>query len=84
MTTKPLPRKKINKLFKEYKFKNYVLALEFATQVANLAEQENHHPLIALEWGRVRVWWWTHAIEGLHKNDFVCAAKQMNFKWIKF
>lgn len=65
----------IDKLFKEYKFKNYSSALEFATKVANLAENENHHPLIALEWGKVRVWWWTHAIKGLHKNDFVCAAK---------
>ncbi|MBY6185995.1 4a-hydroxytetrahydrobiopterin dehydratase [Marinobacter hydrocarbonoclasticus] len=58
-----------------YKFKNFKLAWAFANQVAELAEAEFHHPGILLEWGKVTVTWWTHAIGGLHKNDFIMAAK---------
>lgn len=65
----------ILKLRCEYQFENYNQALHFTNQVASLAEQENHHPQIVLEWGRVTVTWWTHAINGLHKNDFIMAAK---------
>jgi len=43
--------------------------------VANLAEQEDHHPEIMLEWGKVTVSWWSHKIKGLHMNDFICASK---------
>ena len=42
---------------------------------AELADEEDHHPKIILEWGKVTVYWWSHKIEGLHKNDFICAAK---------
>ena len=62
-------------LEREYKFKNYKLAWAFANKVSELAEEEFHHPAILLEWGKVKVTWWTHAIKGLHKNDFICAAK---------
>ena len=40
-----------------------------------MAEAEDHHPLIVLEWGKVTVEWWTHKINGLHRNDFIAAAK---------
>lgn len=62
-------------LEREYKFKNFKLALAFTNKVAALAEAEFHHPSITTEWGKVTVIWWTHAISGLHKNDFICAAK---------
>jgi 4a-hydroxytetrahydrobiopterin dehydratase len=62
-------------LEREYKFKNYKLAWAFANKVSELAESEFHHPSILLEWGKVTVTWWTHAIGGLHRNDFICAAK---------
>ncbi|TKB50856.1 4a-hydroxytetrahydrobiopterin dehydratase [Ferrimonas aestuarii] len=58
-----------------YKFKNFKLAWAFSNKVAELAEAEFHHPGILLEWGKVTVTWWTHAINGLHKNDFIMAAK---------
>jgi len=61
-----------------YKFKNYKEAWAFSNKVAELAEEEFHHPAILLEWGKVTVTWWTHAIKGLHKNDFICAAKTDN------
>ncbi|PCJ96618.1 MAG: 4a-hydroxytetrahydrobiopterin dehydratase [Zetaproteobacteria bacterium] len=62
-------------LERTYKFKNYLEAVSFTNKVANLAEEEGHHPEILLEWGKVKVIWWTHAINGLHQNDFICAAK---------
>lgn len=58
-----------------FKFKDYARAVTFTNQVAAIAEQEHHHPLMVLEWGKVTVQWWTHAVKGLHKNDFIMAAK---------
>ncbi|MEB2334736.1 MAG: 4a-hydroxytetrahydrobiopterin dehydratase [Anaerolineaceae bacterium] len=58
-----------------FKFKNYAQSLDFTNKVAFIAEKEDHHPLIVLEWGRVTVQWWTHIVKGLHKNDFIMAAK---------
>ena len=63
------------KLERVFEFGDFVQALEFTNNVGNLAEQENHHPAILTEWGRVTVTWWTHKIGGLHHNDFVAAAK---------
>ena len=65
----------VKRLERVYKFKNFVQALEFTNRVGALAEEEDHHPLIITEWGRVTVQWWTHKIGGLHKNDFIMAAK---------
>jgi 4a-hydroxytetrahydrobiopterin dehydratase len=65
----------IKRLERAFKFKNFAQALEFTNKVGAIAEEEDHHPLIALEWGRVTVQWWTHVVKGLHKNDFIMAAK---------
>ena len=65
----------IKKLICSYAFLNYKDSVKFTNEVANLAEQEDHHPEIMLEWGKVTVVWWSHKIMGLHKNDFICAAK---------
>ncbi|WP_394252287.1 4a-hydroxytetrahydrobiopterin dehydratase [Vibrio profundi] len=70
-----LERDSIPQLEKVYKFKNFKLAWAFSNRVAELAEDEFHHPSILLEWGKVTVTWWSHSIKGLHKNDFICAAK---------
>jgi 4a-hydroxytetrahydrobiopterin dehydratase len=56
-------------------FKNFAEALAFTNKVGELAEIEQHHPAILTEWGKVTVTWWTHAIHGLHRNDFIMAAK---------
>ncbi len=63
------------RLERVFKFKDFAQALEFTNKVGAIAEQEDHHPLIVTEWGRVTVQWWTHIIGGLHQNDFVMAAK---------
>jgi 4a-hydroxytetrahydrobiopterin dehydratase len=62
-------------LQRSFKFKNFTEALAFTNQVAAIAEAEDHHPLIVTEWGQVTVQWWTHVIKGLHRNDFIMAAK---------
>ena len=58
-----------------FRFKNFAEALAFTDRVGVLAEAEGHHPALLTEWGRVSVTWWTHKIKGLHRNDFVAAAK---------
>ena len=63
------------KIQKAFRFKNFAEAIAFTIQVGELAESEKHHPAILTEWGKVTVTWWTHAIRGLHRNDFVMAAK---------
>lgn len=65
----------INQLKRVFTFKNFKLALDFSNKVAELAEKEFHHPSILTEWGKVTVTWWSHSIKGLHKNDFIMAAK---------
>ena len=65
----------ILRLERVFKFKNYTQALGFTNKIAAIAEEEDHHPLIILEWGRVTVQWWTHVVMGLHRNDFIMAAK---------
>jgi 4a-hydroxytetrahydrobiopterin dehydratase len=68
----------VKKLKKEFSFSNYSDSVDFSNKVADMAEQEDHHPQIILEWGKVTVIWWSHKIKGLHKNDFICAAKTNN------
>ena len=65
----------MKRLERVFKFKNFAQALEFTNKIGAIAEQEDHHPLIITEYGRVTVDWWTHTIGGLHKNDFIMAAK---------
>jgi 4a-hydroxytetrahydrobiopterin dehydratase len=65
----------IKHLERVFTFKDFVAALAFTNLVGDLAEEEGHHPAILTEWGRVTVSWWTHKIKGLHRNDFIMAAK---------
>ncbi len=65
----------MNRLERVFKFKNFAEALAFTDRIGMIAEEEDHHPLIITEWGKVTVNWWTHKIGGLHLNDFIMAAK---------
>ena len=65
----------IPRLERVFRFANFAEALAFTNRVGVLAEAEGHHPALLTEWGRVTVTWWTHKIHGLHRNDFVMAAK---------
>jgi 4a-hydroxytetrahydrobiopterin dehydratase len=68
-------REDIPRLERVFKFPNFVEALAFTNRVGEIAEAEGHHPALLTEWGKVTVTWWTHKIRGLHRNDFIMAAK---------
>ena len=68
-------RETIQQLERVFRFTNFDDALSFTNRVGTLAEAEGHHPAILTEWGQVTVTLWTHKIRGLHRNDFVMAAK---------
>ncbi len=68
-------RDAIPQLERLFTFDNFVNAMAFANQVGELVEITNHHPAIRVEWGKVTVTWWTHKIGGLHRNDFILAAR---------
>ena len=68
-------REGIKHLERVFKFENFAQALAFTDKVGEIAEDEGHHPVLTTEWARVTVSWWTHKIKGLHRNDFIMAAK---------
>jgi 4a-hydroxytetrahydrobiopterin dehydratase len=70
-----LEREGIARLERAFHFPNFTEALAFTNRGGALAEAEGHHPALLTEWGRVTVTWWTHKIRGLHRNDFIMAAK---------
>ena len=72
----------VAQLRREFKLKNFAEALAFANHVGELAEEQGHHPAILVEYGKVTVRWWTHKIGGLHRNDFIMAARtdQLDFQ----
>jgi 4a-hydroxytetrahydrobiopterin dehydratase len=65
----------VQRLERIFKFKNFAEAIEFTNRVGAIAEEQDHHPRLITEWGRVTVEWWTHKIGGLHQNDFIMAAR---------
>ncbi|NLE58897.1 MAG: 4a-hydroxytetrahydrobiopterin dehydratase [Planctomycetes bacterium] len=68
-------REGVQRLERVYSFPDFAQAVDFTNKVAALAEEVGHHPALLTEWGRVTVSWWTHKIKGLHRNDFIMAAK---------
>lgn len=68
-------REGIRQLERVFTFDNFLDALAFANRVGDIAEAEGHHPALLVEWGRVTVTWWSHKIRGLHRNDFIMAAR---------
>lgn len=65
----------VPQLMRVYAFRDFLQGQGFTNKVAELAEAEGHHPAILLEYGKVTVRWWTHKIRGLHRNDFIMAAR---------
>lgn len=70
-----VPEQGINRLQRSYGFANFSDALLFTNAVGQMAESEQHHPDIITRWGEVVLIWYTHKIKGLHRNDFICAAR---------
>jgi 4a-hydroxytetrahydrobiopterin dehydratase len=65
----------VKKLKRTFTFSNFTQALDFTNTVGETAEEEGHHPIITLTWGKATVIWFSHEIKGLHENDFIMAAK---------
>jgi 4a-hydroxytetrahydrobiopterin dehydratase len=65
----------VKRLERTYTFDDFAQALALTDRIGAAAEEEGHHPVLVTEWGKLTVTWWTHAIGGLHENDFVMAAK---------
>ena len=72
---KIIERDGVRQLERAFKFKNFAEALAFTNRVGALAEAEGHHPNILTQWGKVSIWWTTHKIKNLHRNDFIMAAR---------
>ncbi|GIW65501.1 MAG: putative pterin-4-alpha-carbinolamine dehydratase [Candidatus Parcubacteria bacterium] len=66
---------KPHKIRKKFEFKDFKEAMEFVNKVAEISEEEGHHPDIYIFYNKVEIELWTHAIKGLHQNDFILAAK---------
>lgn len=65
----------IPELERVFKFKDFRGALDFTVVLGRIADDQDHHPTVVLEWGRATVRWSTHKIKNLHRNDFIMAAK---------
>lgn len=65
----------VRRLQRIFTFPDFAAAIRFTDRVAAAAEEAGHHPSLLTEWGRVTVTWWTHKIGGLHRNDFIMAAR---------
>lgn len=62
-------------LYRSFKFKRFLEAIDFVNSIARIVEEEGHHPDISIHYNRVEVELWTHAIKGLSENDFILASK---------
>ena len=56
-------------------FRDHYEAVAFVNAVAWISHREDHHPEITLGYRDVRITYWTHSVNGLSENDFICAAK---------
>ncbi|HEX6201170.1 MAG TPA: 4a-hydroxytetrahydrobiopterin dehydratase [Thermoanaerobaculia bacterium] len=72
---KVVERDGVKRLERKFLLPDFASALELANRVGEAAEEQGHHPLLCLTWGELTVTWWTHAIGGLHENDFIMAAR---------
>lgn len=68
-------KKQIKTLQRSYRFNNFRAAMAFLREVEEIAEAEGHHPDFCVHYNLVDFTIWTHAIAGLHENDFIIASK---------
>jgi 4a-hydroxytetrahydrobiopterin dehydratase len=60
---------------KTFSFKNFYETVAFVNALAWICNTEDHHPDLAVSYGRCVVRFNTHSIGGISVNDFICAAK---------
>ncbi len=68
-------RDEAHKLRKQFTFKDFKESIQFVNKLAEIAEQEGHHPDIYIFYNKVQIDLFTHAVGGLSENDFIMAAK---------
>jgi 4a-hydroxytetrahydrobiopterin dehydratase len=68
-------REGVRRLERSFSFPDFASALSLADRIGRAADEEGHHPALLVEWGKLRVEWWTHRTGGLHRNDFIMAAR---------
>jgi 4a-hydroxytetrahydrobiopterin dehydratase len=75
--SKGVPQWTVNErsIQREFKFKDFEEAIDFVNRVAEVAQQDDHHPDISISYNKVRLEFSTHKIGGLSRNDFILAAK---------
>ena len=56
-------------LEREFRFADFRAAIDFVNRVAEVAEEANHHPDIAISYNRVTLRWWTHTAGGITDRD---------------
>lgn len=71
----PLWRRTGDKIQRSFEFADFVALMVFVGRMADLAEEEGHHPDFCVHYNRLDVTIWTHAIGGLSRNDFILAAR---------
>ena len=64
-----------SRISKEYAFKDHYQVQAFTNAVMWISHREDHHPSLVVGYNTVKVAYWTHALDGLSENDFICAAK---------
>lgn len=62
-------------IVRRYAFDDYRRTIAFVNAVADMADAEDHHPELAVAWGRCTVLYATHSAGGITDNDLICAAK---------
>ncbi len=67
--------REVDTIMKKYTFKDFRQAMSFLRTVEEIAEEEGHHPDFCLHYNKIDFRIWTHAIGGLHENDFILASK---------
>lgn len=55
--------------------KKYLEGLDFVRKVAEMAEENNHHPDIHINYKRISVKYWTHTVSGVTLADIQMAQK---------
>lgn len=63
------------KIRRDFSFVNFKQTMDVANKIADIAEEEGHHPDLYISYGKLGVELWTHAVNGLTENDFILAAK---------
>jgi 4a-hydroxytetrahydrobiopterin dehydratase len=69
-----------NRITIEFSFINYKHTISFVNKVADLAEEEGHHPVMHVYFRKIMIELWTHAVNGLSENDFILASKIDNLR----